>query len=251
MIPEAEKPPEPAIESIKSDTAIGVSLAQMKEEWTQAANDNRTVEFDGREQDPKELLKRVEMAESIIKRLVPSFDARKVEIEKLPEQAVGEAKGEIVKFDPWLIADAPIKAIVYTYFHEFLHAEGKVPDEAMVEAETRRRMKQAGLAVEGEKGLELTDEYISELQALYELISLIGKGKNVDRLVEEIYELCLNKGAEAVFELFDKEYISAKDPSTGKERTDAEKLAAFDLFEKAFPMMEVNRKGCFALQPAA
>lgn len=240
MFPEEERnleTPEPAIESINSDVKIGVSLAHLREEWTQAANDNRSVEISGREKDPQHLLERLDMATRIIKKITPSFDESKVQIEQLPGQAVGEAKDDVTIWDPWLIADAPVKAIVHTQIHEMAHEGGSIPDEAVVEAMARLRMKEAGLVVEN----ELTDNYIAELEAFYKMITLIGKGKNVDQLIEKIYELCLNEGAEAVFELYDDKYVNGL-------KTDAEKVEAFDVFEAAFPMMTVDRDGCFALR---
>ncbi|MFH1534331.1 MAG: hypothetical protein ABID64_05365 [Nitrospirota bacterium] len=236
--------PDPAINSISTDVSVGVTLAKLREDWTEAANDNRSVEVNGKEYDPKYLLERTDMVTRIIKKITPSFDDRKVEIEELPGQAVGEAKKETISWDPWLIAEAPIKAIVNTQVHEMTHAGGAVPDEAVVEAMARVRLKKAGLVVEGEKGLELTDKYISELQALYKLVShLVEKGLgSADQLIEKIYNLCLNEGAEAVFELYDDEYISGLG-------SDDEKLKAFDLFEKAFPMMAVDN-GHFALSKA-
>ncbi len=229
--------PEPAIESINSDVKIGVSLADLREEWTEAANDNRSIDIDGREKDPEQMLKRLDMAARIIKKITPSFDESKIQIEQLPGQAVGEAKDDVTIWDPWLIADAPVKAIVHTQIHEMAHEGGSVPDEAVVEAMARLQMKEAGLIVDS----ELTENYIAELEAFYKMITLMGKGKDPDKLVEKIYELCLNEGAEAVFELYDKKYVSGL-------KTDDKKLKAFEVFEKAFPMMAVDRDGCFALR---
>jgi hypothetical protein len=247
MNPEEERNldvPEPAVESIHSDVKIGVSLVHLREEWTQAANDNRSVDIDGREKDPEQMLERLDMATRVIKKITPSFDESKIQIEQLPGQAVGEAKDDVTLWDPWLIADAPVKAIVHTQIHEMAHEGGDVPDEAVVEAMARLRMKEAGLVVDS----ELTDNYIAELEAFYKMITLMGKGKDPDKLIQKIYELCLSEGAEAVFELFDKEYVSAKDPKTNKSLTDAEMVEAFDVFEAAFPMMSVDRDGCFALR---
>lgn len=256
MIPEDDKnldiqpgTPDPAINSVSADARIGATLVQQGKGLTEAANDNADVRGTNLEKQEKNSVlveNKVERAARIIKSVDPTFDLNNIEIVQLQGKAVGKAVGSKILLDAWLILHGSEEEIVHTFGHEKAHEGGAISDEALVEAETRRRLKESGVDV---GGVELTDKYDAELQAFYEMVShLVEKGLgSADLVIKYLYTLCLNKDAEAVFELYDKEYISAKDPDTGDEKTDDEKLEAYELFEKAFPMMAVNKNGHFDL----
>lgn len=173
---------------------------------------------------PQQAYKNLETALKMVRKYF-KFDAKDLYFKQFPGDVAGESVDGKVQVDPIFLMHPAVR-LAHIITHEVAHQGGEIENEALVEA----FVQAIGFA---DDGLKLTDEYNMALENFYIFVEEVADGRETEEVVSEIYNLYYNGDYEAIYEMYEKKYMS-------KLKTDEDKNHAFEFFESVFPELEVE-----------
>ena len=185
--------------------------------------------------DPVQAYKNLQAALSHVENMT-GFTGKDLYFAKFEGKTVGEAREGKVIIDPIMLMH-PVHRLAHVIVHEYCHGND-VENEGLVEARTRALMQKSGLVIEEGDELKTTEAYDAAVANFYEFVEKVADGKDISAVVEEVYQLYYSGNYEAIYELYEKEWLNGL-------KSDEESDKEFEFFETVFPELKINRDGLY------
>lgn len=141
-------------------------------------------------------------------------------------ETVGEAHEGKIEIDPIMLMHPAVR-LAHVIAHEISHRGGAVDNDTVVEAFLQT------LGFFENDGVTLSKKYTDALDKFPKFVDCVAGGETKKAVVEKLYKYYYTGEYEKIYELFEKNHLDTL-------KTDAEKDAAFVLFQEVFPELEVT-----------